>query len=108
MSEEVLKCCFDLLGITVIKKNFKCPTLNGLLAPSKTPKRWFVFIRENMKQDKTVMVMLHELAHIYLHYDKGNIIKQYNEEYEKQADRAAAMAFDLLHIVFALGGELEE
>lgn len=107
MSEEVLKCCFDLLDITVIKKAFKCPKLNGLLVPSKTPKQWFIFIREGMEQDKTVMVMLHELAHIYLHYDKGNILKPNNKEYEEQAARAAAMAFDLLHIVFALG-ELEE
>ena len=105
MSEEVLKCCFDLLDITVIKKAFKSGA-DGIV--KQEDGRWRMGIKNSMPQDKTVTVMLHELAHIYLHYDKGNIINQYNEEYEKQADRAAAMAFDLLHIVFALGGELEE
>lgn len=34
----------------------------------------------------------HELAHHYLHYDKGNIIDSLRQcEFEEQADRAAKM-----------------
>ena len=104
MSEEVLKCCFDLLGITVIKKNFKSRA-DGLV--KRENGCWRMGIRAGMPQDKTVMVMLHELAHMYLHYDKGSILTLRNTDYEEQADRAAKMAFDLMQIIFKLGDELE-
>ena len=38
-----------------------------------------------------------ELAHHYLHYDKGEIIG--NKEYEEQADRAAKMLLEVLTAV---------
>lgn len=41
--------------------------------------------------------LAHELAHAYLHYDKGDIISSdMNEQYEEQADRAAKMLLDVL------------
>lgn len=45
--------------------------------------------------------LAHELAHAYLHYDKGNILpgevdEKLYEEYEQQADRAAQMILDAL------------
>ena len=41
--------------------------------------------------------LAHELAHTYLHYDKGNILQD-NWEYEEQANRAAKMLLDALTI----------
>ena len=42
--------------------------------------------------------LAHELAHAYLHYDKGDTINSdLHEQYEEQADRAAKMLLDLLN-----------
>ena len=39
--------------------------------------------------------LAHELAHAYLHYDKGDTINsELHEQYEEQADRAAKMLLD--------------
>lgn len=41
--------------------------------------------------------LAHELAHAYLHYDKGDTINNdMHEQYEEQADRAAKMLLDIL------------
>lgn len=41
--------------------------------------------------------LAHELAHAYLHYDKGDIMASDDqEEYEKQADRGAQMLIEAL------------
>lgn len=41
--------------------------------------------------------LAHELAHSFLHYDKGDIlIGESHKEYEEQADRAAKMLLDAL------------
>ena len=94
-------CCFDFFGIRVIKKNFNSGA-DGLVKWHNGT--WRMGIRSGLPQDKIVRVMLHELAHIYLHYDKGNLIEHYNVEYEKQADRAADMAFDLMSVILKLRG----
>ena len=41
--------------------------------------------------------LAHELAHAYLHYDKGNILEN-DGSYEEQADRAAKMLIDALGV----------
>lgn len=42
-------------------------------------------------------VLAHEIAHYYLHYDKGNTIKSpRHKEYEEQANRTAELILDLL------------
>lgn len=42
--------------------------------------------------------LAHELAHAYLHYDKGDTINsELHEQYEEQADRAAKMLLDALN-----------
>lgn len=44
--------------------------------------------------------LAHELAHYFLHYDKGDIIaNDKNAEYEEQADRAAKMLLEALSVV---------
>ena len=41
--------------------------------------------------------LAHELAHYFLHYDKGDILKADNDQgYEEQADRAAKMLLEVL------------
>lgn len=41
--------------------------------------------------------LAHELAHAYLHYDKGDTINSdMHEQYEEQADRAAKMLLDAI------------
>ena len=41
--------------------------------------------------------LAHELAHSYLHYDKGDTIhSERHAEYEEQADRAAEMLLELI------------
>jgi Zn-dependent peptidase ImmA (M78 family) len=42
-------------------------------------------------------ILAHEIAHVYLHYDKGDTItSDRHDEYEEQADRAAKMLLDML------------
>lgn len=41
--------------------------------------------------------LAHELAHYYLHYDKGNILGA-EGDYEEQADRGAKMLLDAFSI----------
>lgn len=41
--------------------------------------------------------LAHELAHAYLHFDKGDTTNsESHEQYEEQADRAAKMLLDVL------------
>ena len=47
--------------------------------------------------------LAHELAHAYLHYDKGGILpdmedKELHKQYEEQADRAAKMLLAALSV----------
>ena len=49
-------------------------------------------IRMGMDFDEYVYTLAHELAHWFLHYDKGDTITSENHrEYEEQADRAAKL-----------------
>lgn len=44
--------------------------------------------------------LAHELAHAYLHYDKGDTMANGNQqEYEEQADRGARMLLDVLSMI---------
>ena len=44
-------------------------------------------------------ILAHEIAHSYLHYDKGDTINSNrHDEYEEQADRAARMLLDMLRM----------
>ena len=59
-------------------------------------------IRQSLKTiDEYNYNLAHELAHAYLHYDKGNILpnmenKELYKQYEEQAERAAKMVLDVL------------
>lgn len=57
-----------------------------------------VAIRQNLPTiDDFNYNLAHELAHAYLHYDKGDTINnEMHEQYEEQADRAAKMLLDAI------------
>lgn len=56
-----------------------------------------IYLSNSMSKEKEVFVLAHELAHGYLHKDKGNTIKSpRHKEYEEQAHRAAELILDLL------------
>ncbi len=48
--------------------------------------------------------LAHEIAHSYLHYDKGNIVENKDASYEEQADRAADMLLDAIRIAGGVQG----
>lgn len=49
-------------------------------------------IKQDMSIDDIIYSLAHELAHVFLHYDKGNTIDNVKHiEYEEQADRAAKL-----------------
>lgn len=59
-----------------------------------------IAIRSKMNFDEYIFNLAHEIAHLYLHFDKGNIIQgPKNNEYEEQADRAANMLIDMLSVI---------
>lgn len=56
-----------------------------------------IAIRSGMDIDNINYTLAHELAHTYLHYDKGDTINSdQHPEYEEQADRAAKLLLDAL------------
>lgn len=56
-----------------------------------------VAIAQDLCIDKINYNLAHELAHAYLHYDKGDTIhSEKHAEYEEQADRAADMILELI------------
>ena len=56
-----------------------------------------VGIANDMDIESINFILAHELAHLYLHYDKGNIL-QNDGSYEEQADRAALMLLDMAKV----------
>lgn len=58
-----------------------------------------VGIRAEMGFDEYIYNLAHELAHYFLHYDKGDTItSDKHKEYEEQADRGAKMLLAALTI----------
>jgi len=54
-------------------------------------------IRQELGIDDINYNLAHEIAHAYLHYDKGDTIhSERHDEYEEQADRAAGMLLELI------------
>ena len=58
-------------------------------------------IAQDLNIDKINYNLAHEIAHSFLHYDKGNMIESpKREEYEEQADRAANMILEIIRTAF--------
>lgn len=54
-----------------------------------------VVIANDIGLEKINYTLAHELAHAYLHHDKGDILHG-DASYEEQADRAATMLLDAI------------
>ncbi|WP_455543855.1 ImmA/IrrE family metallo-endopeptidase [Intestinibacter sp.] len=80
-------------GIKVLTKDFKSDA-RGLLAKNK------IGLSSKLSLKEATEALAHELAHIYLHHDKGDtIISDKHEEYEEQANRTANLIIDLLNVL---------
>ena len=70
-------------GFEIILMPFKSRA-KGLLVEKK------IAIRKGLSVEDVRYTLAHELAHAFLHNDKGNtIISEKHREYEEQADRGA-------------------
>lgn len=59
-----------------------------------------IAIKSEVCEEKKVYTLAHELAHYYLHFDKGNILEGCDHSnYEDQADRAASMLLDFMKVL---------
>lgn len=58
-----------------------------------------VGIANDMSLEDINKTLAHEIAHAFLHYDKGDIVDNKDSSYEEQADRAAAMLLNAIQIV---------
>lgn len=57
-------------------------------------------LSDKLDLKEATKTLAHELAHSYLHYDKGNTIASNNhEEYEEQANRVMELIIDLLDVI---------
>ena len=92
----------------IFEKLMHLATSNGLIvrfAPLSAYDGRLKGNRLALRQDMTIedinYNLAHELAHAFLHYDKGDtIIDESHAEYEEQADRAAKL------LLCALGAEM--
>ncbi len=84
-------------GIKVKVKDFKS-NAKGLMKYDKGGFK--IGISSRLNEAEKEYTIAHELAHIYLHYDKGNTIESpLHAQYEEQADRAAKMLLDFIRYV---------
>ncbi|MDY4252996.1 MULTISPECIES: ImmA/IrrE family metallo-endopeptidase [unclassified Clostridium] len=80
------------------KKNMKVKLVDfkahrGLLKGNR------IGIDSKLNIDDLRYTLAHELAHAYLHIDKGDTIRsELHEEYEEQANRTANLIIDLLSL----------
>lgn len=82
------------LGINVKFKDFKASYGRMQGMEDRTIR---IGICKGLSEEDATYTLAHELAHIYLHIDKGNTITSpYHDEYEEQADRAARMLLDFI------------
>ena len=97
MELEKLKKFAEMQGFEVFVIDFGFDKECGRLLN----KHIFVNNNENVSKDRVAYTLAHEIAHGYLHKDKGNTVKSpKHAEYEEQADRAANMILDLLSMDF--------
>lgn len=77
----------------VLFKNFKSDA-KGLMKNDK------IGISDKLDLKEATKTLAHELAHTYLHYDKGDTIaSDKHKEYEEQANRTMNLIMDLLDAI---------
>lgn len=88
--ENLLKIAKGKQIEEIIFKDFKA-TADGYLKGNR------IGIRLGISLKEINYTIAHELAHLYLHYDKANTVKSSDHQrYEEQADRAAILILDVL------------
>ena len=81
----------EVLGGEVHFVTFKSKS-EGMMVADKDLSNLIIGIRSEMDFDKYIYNIAYELAHYFLHFDKGNTITSgRHKEYEEQADRGAKM-----------------
>lgn len=91
---EILMRVYANEGLEVVKMNFHTKGLRGLMHAN------VIGISETLSEDEELETLAHELAHHYLHYDKGNTIESpLHDAYEEQAERASKMVLDILKVI---------
>lgn len=88
--EELIKIC-RTKGMLVLFAPFKANY--GMVRKER------IGIANDMNLENINKTLAHEIAHSYLHYDKGDIVENKDTGYEEQADRAADMLLDTIQIV---------
>lgn len=79
-------------GIEIMIKPFKSHA-KGLLVDNT------IGLSNNLSVEEMNYTLAHELAHYFLHYDKGDTItSEKHAEYEEQDDRAAKMLLTALSV----------
>ncbi|WP_294395286.1 ImmA/IrrE family metallo-endopeptidase [uncultured Clostridium sp.] len=104
MKLEKLKRLAEVKGFDVSIIDFNIEKECGWLLNNHI----YVNNNQNVGEDRIVYTLAHEIAHGYLHKDKGNTVDSpKHAEYEEQADRAAHMILDLLSMDFntCIGGD---
>lgn len=87
--EELIKIC-RVKGMRILLAPLE--GYNGRLYKER------IGISYDMDLETINKTLAHELAHAYLHYDKGNIVDNKNQSYEEQADRADNMLLETIQI----------
>ena len=89
MEEALLKVCENknlIVRKMKIRNGFR-----GILKGNK------IAISDKLTDEQALETLCHEIAHFYLHYDKGNTTESpLHDAYEEQADRAAQLVLDIL------------
>ena len=91
---EILMRVYKNEGLEVMEMKFYTKGLRGLMYDNR------IGINETLSEDEKLETLAHELAHHYLHYDKGNTIDSpLHDAYEEQAERASKMVLDILKVI---------
>ena len=95
--EKLIHMASDLGGVVVFAP-FESQS-EGILVADEDSRNISFGLRAEMDFEKYVYNLAHELAHYFLHYDKGNTItSEKHAEYEEQADRAVKMLLAALSV----------
>ena len=85
-------------GIEVLFKSFKS-SADGLMVGTDDG-GFIIALSDKLTGRKAEEILAHEIAHVYLHKDKGNTIESpMHKDYEEQADRAANMLLDFMDYI---------
>lgn len=104
MKETVFAKLVNLVGSVngkIVFMSMKSKS-KGLMTTDTADGNVKIGLRIGMSLEEYIDTLAHELAHYFLHYDKGDTISsEKHDEYEEQADRAAKMLLAALEALEA-------